>query len=85
MPTEPIAALTRRTARLTAAIRLLELANPPAGQGLPDAKLRSTATVTRLKEQLAILEGFFPGEFAIFETRTLSHAEAAVRLDRWLN
>jgi prevent-host-death family protein len=52
--------------------------------GLPSAYLVDVETYDRQQQRMAILEGIARGEMAVAEGRTVSHAEAKVRLARWL-
>ena len=52
--------------------------------GLPSAYLVDVETYHRQQQRMAILEGIARGEMAVAEGRTVSHAEAKVRLARWL-
>ena len=52
--------------------------------GLPSAYLVDVETYERQQQRMTILEGIARGEMAVAEGRTVSHAEAQVRLARWL-
>ncbi len=52
--------------------------------GLPSAYLVDVETYDRQQQRMAILEGIARGEMAVAEGRTVSQAEAKVRLARWL-
>ena len=52
--------------------------------GLPSAYLVDVASFDLLQERMALLEGIARGEMAAAEGRTLSHAQAKVRMARWL-
>ena len=52
--------------------------------GLPSAYLVDVASFDLLHERMALLEGIARGEMAAAEGRTLSHAQAKVRMARWL-
>jgi prevent-host-death family protein len=52
--------------------------------GLPSAYLVDVETYERQQQRMSILEGIARGEMAVAEGRTVSHAEAKVRLVRWL-
>jgi prevent-host-death family protein len=52
--------------------------------GLPSAYLVDVASFDLLQERMALLEGIARGEMAAAEGRTLTHAQAKVRMARWL-
>ena len=52
--------------------------------GLPSAYLVDVASFDLLQERMALLEGIARGEMAAAEGRTVSHAQAKVRMARWL-
>ncbi len=52
--------------------------------GKPSAYLMDVESYERLQARVAILEGIARGERAIAEGRTSTHAQARVRLKKWL-
>jgi len=52
--------------------------------GLPKAYLVDVESYELLLSHVALLEGIARGERAVEEGRTLTHAQAAQRLSRWL-
>lgn len=52
--------------------------------GLPSAYLVDVETYQALQQRLSILEGIARGEQAVAEGRSVSHAQARQRMDRWL-
>jgi len=52
--------------------------------GLPSAYLVDVETYEHQQQRMVVLEGIARGEMAVSEGRTVSHAEAEVRLARWL-
>ena len=52
--------------------------------GLPSAYLVDVESYDLLLKRMRLLEGIARGEKAVEEGRTLSHAQAKLRLARWL-
>ena len=52
--------------------------------GLPSAYLVDVAVFEQMQERMAILEGIARGERAIQENRTVPHAQARRRMQKWL-
>lgn len=52
--------------------------------GVPSTYLVDVATYESLQRRMGLLEGIARGEKAIEEGRTVSHAEAKRRMNRWL-
>ena len=52
--------------------------------GLPSAYLVDVESYELLQRRMSILEGIARGELAIAEGRAVPHAQAKVRLARWL-
>jgi prevent-host-death family protein len=52
--------------------------------GVPSAYLVDVETFEALQRRMAVLEGIARGEQAIEEGRTVTHAEATRRMERWL-
>jgi len=53
--------------------------------GRPAAYLLDVDTYEAMQDRITLLEGIARGERAIEEGRTVSHAEAKKRMDRWLS
>lgn len=77
-------ALTKQIAKLTETISRLEARDSSANRAHRGDREVEGAAALRFGQQLAILEGLLSGEEAVVERRTLSQAEAAVRLGKWL-
>lgn len=52
--------------------------------GLPKAYLVDVESYERLQRHVELLEGIARGEKAVEDGRTVSHAQAAQRMSRWL-
>lgn len=52
--------------------------------GVPSAYLVDVETFERLQRRMTLLEGIARGEQAIDDGRTVTHAEARRRMERWL-
>ena len=52
--------------------------------GVPSAYLVDIETYETLQHRMSLLEGIARGEKAVEEGRTLTHAQAKKRMNRWL-
>jgi prevent-host-death family protein len=53
-------------------------------QGMPSAYLLDVESFDLLQRRMAVLEGIARGEMAVAEGRVVSHADAKIRMERWL-
>jgi prevent-host-death family protein len=52
--------------------------------GMPSAYLLDVESFELLQRRMAVLEGIARGEMAVAEGRVVSHADAKIRMERWL-
>jgi prevent-host-death family protein len=52
--------------------------------GMPSAYLLDVESFDLLQRRMAVLEGIARGEMAVAEGRVVSHADAKIRMERWL-
>ena len=84
MRTEIVTTLKRQATEL---LSELERKREPiliTQHGLPSAYLVDVETYETLQERMSLLEGIARGEKAIEDGRTLTHAQAKKRMNRWL-
>ena len=84
MRTELVTALKRRATEILSQLERDKTPVLITQHGRPAAYLVDVDTYDELRRRLAVLEGVARGERAIEEGRTLSHAEAKRRMQRWL-
>lgn len=84
MRTELVTTLKRQATELLADIERDREPILITQHGLPSAYLVDVETYELLRSRMAVLEGIARGEMAIAEGRVVSHADAKVRLSRWL-
>ncbi len=83
MKTEAVATLRRKAANLVAALRADGVPVLLIEHGKPVAYLVSIESYECLNRRIAILEGIMLGEQALHDQRTLTTAQAKVKLRRW--
>lgn len=84
MRTELVTTLKRQATELLAD---LERDREPiliTQHGLPSAYLVDVESFDAMQQRMKLLEGIARGERALEEGRTLTHAQAKERLNRWL-
>lgn len=84
MRTEPLTILKRQATELLAEIERDKQPILITRNGRPSAYLVDVETFELLQQRVIVLEGIAQGEMAIAEGRVVSHAEARIRMDRWL-
>ena len=84
MRTELVTTLKRQATELLADIERDKEPILITQHGLPSAYLVDVETYERQQGRMAVLEGIARGEMAVAEARVASHADAKVRLSRWL-
>lgn len=84
MRTEPLTILKRQATELLAEIERDKQPILITRNGRPSAYLVDVETFELLQQRVIVLEGIAQGETAIAEGRVVSHAEARIRMDRWL-
>ena len=84
MRTELATTLKRQTTELLSDVERQKEPILITQHGLPSAYLVDVASFERMQERLSVLEGIARGEMAIAEGRVVSHAQAKVRMARWL-
>ncbi|MDZ7752892.1 MAG: type II toxin-antitoxin system Phd/YefM family antitoxin [Gammaproteobacteria bacterium] len=84
MRTELVTTLKRQATEL---LSELERSREPiliTQHGVPSAYLVDVETYEAMQHRMRLLEGIARGEKAIEDGRTLTHAQARKRMDRWL-
>ena len=84
MRTELVTTLKRQATELLADIERDKKPILITQHGLPSAYLVDVESYQLLQERMTVLEGIARGEMAIAEGRTLTQAQAEMRLSRWL-
>ncbi|MDZ4813545.1 MAG: type II toxin-antitoxin system prevent-host-death family antitoxin [Pseudomonadota bacterium] len=84
MRTELVTTLKRQATELLSDIERDRQPILITQHGLPSAYLVDVETYEHQQRRMAILEGIARGEMAVAEGRTVTHADAKVRLERWL-
>ena len=84
MRTELVTTLKRQATELLAELERDKEPILITQHGLPSAYLVDVESYQRQQERMRILEGIARGEMAVADDRVVSHAEATVRLARWL-
>jgi prevent-host-death family protein len=84
MRTEIVTTLKRQATELLAELERKREPILITQHGLPSAYLVDVETYEALQQRMRLLEGIARGEKAVEEGRTLSHAQAKKRMNRWL-
>ena len=84
MRTELVTTLKRQATELLSDIERDKEPILITQHGLPSAYLLDVETYQLMQQRMTILEGIARGEQAIAEGRTATHAQAKMRLSRWL-
>lgn len=84
MRTELVTTLKRQATELLSDIERDKQPILITQHGLPSAYLVDVETFELLQQRMAVLEGIARGEMAVAEGRVVSHAEAKIRMARWL-
>ena len=85
MKTELVTTLKRQATDVIAAMQEHKEPVLITQHGQPAAYLVDVEVFESMQNHIALLEGVARGEKAILEGRTVTHAEAEERLERWLN
>ncbi|HEY6984976.1 MAG TPA: type II toxin-antitoxin system Phd/YefM family antitoxin [Rhodanobacteraceae bacterium] len=83
MRTELVTTLKRQATELLADLERDKQPILITQHGLPSAYLIDVESYESQQRRVALLEGIARGELALAEGRTLTHAQAKVRLARW--
>ena len=84
MRTELVTTLKRQATQLLSDLERNKEPILITQHGLPSAYLIDVESYELQQQRMSILEGIARGEMAVAEGRTVSHAQAKVRLSRWL-
>jgi prevent-host-death family protein len=84
MRTELVTTLKRQATELLSELERHRQPILITQHGLPSAYLVDVDTFERMQRRMSLLEGIARGEKAIEEGRVVSHAQAKVRMSRWL-
>lgn len=84
MKTELVTTLKREATKILAELHTSKEPVLITEHGLPSAYLVDVNDYELMMERMNILEGIAKGERAILEGRTLSHAQAKEKLNKWL-
>lgn len=84
MRTELVTTLKRRASELLSDVERDKQPILITQHGLPSAYLVDVESYQLMQERMAVLEGIARGEQAMAEGRVATHAQAKVRLGRWL-
>ena len=84
MRTELVTTLKRQATELLSDIEQSREPILITQHGLPSAYLVDVESFELMQQRMGLLEGIARGELAVAEGRVASHAEAKVRLARWL-
>ena len=84
MRTELVTTLKRQATRILSDLHASKDPVLITEHGLPSAYLVDVAVFEQMQERMAILEGIARGERAIQENRTVPHAQARRRMQKWL-
>jgi prevent-host-death family protein len=84
MRTELVTTLKRQATELLSDIQRDKEPILITQHGLPGAYLIDVESYELMQQRMAILEGIARGEQAVAEGRVATHAQAKVRLARWL-
>jgi prevent-host-death family protein len=84
MRTEIVTTLKRQATELLSELERNKEPILITQHGLPSAYLVDVETYETLQQRMSLLEGIARGEKAVEEGRTLTHARAKKRMNRWL-
>jgi prevent-host-death family protein len=84
MRTELVTTLKRQATELLSELERNKEPILITQHGVPSAYLVDVATYETLQQRMSLLEGIARGEKAVEEGRTLTHAQAKKRMNRWL-
>ena len=84
MRTELVTTLKRQATELLSELERDKQPILITQHGLPSADLVDIESYELQQQRLAVLEGIARGEMAVSEGRTVSHAKAKDRMQRWL-
>jgi len=84
MKTHLVTTLKRRATRILTDLTKDQTPVLITQHGVPTAYLVDVATFEALQNRMHVLEGIARGERAIQDGRTITHAQAKRRLERWL-
>lgn len=84
MKTELVTTLKREATKILAELHTSKEPVLITEHGLPSAYLVDVNDYELMMARMNILEGIAKGERAILEGRTLSHAQAKEKLNKWL-
>jgi prevent-host-death family protein len=84
MRTELVTTLKRQATELLSELERNKEPILITQHGVPSAYLVDVETYETLQQRMSLLEGIARGEKAVEEGRTLTHARAKKRMNRWL-
>jgi len=84
MRTELVTTLKRQATELLSELERNKEPILITQHGVPSAYLVDVETYETLQQRMSLLEGIVGGENAVEEGRTLTHAQAKNRMNRWL-
>lgn len=84
MRTELVTTLKRQATKILSELRRSREPILITEHGVPSAYLVDVETYEAQQRRMGLLEGIARGEKAVEEGRTLSHAQAEKRMERWL-
>ena len=85
MKTELVTTLKRQATKILSELQESKEPVLITEHGKPSAYLVDFEDFESLQRRMQILEGIARGESAALEGRTLSHAEARTKMDKWLS
>ena len=85
MKTEIVTTLKRQATKILAELRSTKETVLITEHGKPSAYLVDAEAYEMMQERMRILEGIARGERAILENRVHTHAEAKLKMKKWLN
>jgi prevent-host-death family protein len=84
MRTELVTTLKRQATEILAELERDKEPILITQHGVPSAYLLDVESFELLQQRMTVLEGIARGEMAVSEGRVVSHADAKVRMGRWL-
>ena len=84
MKTEIVTTLKRQATKILAELHETKETVLITEHGKPSAYLVDADAYELMQDRMKILEGIARGERALFESRTLSHADARKKMKEWL-
>lgn len=84
MRTELVTTLKRQASEILAELERDKKPILITQHGVPSAYLLDVETYDLLQQRMSILEGIARGEMNVAEGRVRTHAEAKLRMERWL-